>query len=504
MRRKFDYNKIIIVMLLCVIGVLLFEKNQGSKNNRESEQWSKSQSSEIADAGSEKVENENQVVQVQMIANDDYESSDQLHVYLTGYNSSGKAIWEKKKEVSHTADEKYACDFGTNNNQFYYSDVSGVYAIDMQTGDDLWMCRTGDFLVEAVFGKDGTLYGCGDEDDVFCAISSDGEKLKEIGLFLDYRDSEYPHIKRLVDNRLEVEIEGVESRRVFAVNLDTYQYYPVKDDGTDVIVEMNEAFYDSIQEALQDEKKLEESDGIAYIKLWRDIEEDVIVEENEYVTLNLNHHNINNVADHTVVNYGDLTIMGRGGINNKTSGKATIVNMPDGNITLCDGTLIKNEGNDKLEEIKDDKGIYCTIQNYGYLAVNAASVKSAGSSLITIHNGWYQKEKDDDENEAILIVEDGRIEGGDFAIENDLYGTVSISDGTISGAQTALLLNKSIAEVYGGVFEKAPLAILNMGKKEISYQSGKCTVAEGTFKTDEAYKSEKGSPEIIVEDIESE
>ena len=52
MRRKFDYNKIIIVMLLCVIGVLLFEKNQGSKNNRESEQWSKSQSSEIVDTGS--------------------------------------------------------------------------------------------------------------------------------------------------------------------------------------------------------------------------------------------------------------------------------------------------------------------------------------------------------------------------------------------------------------------------------------------------------------------
>ena len=96
-----------------------------------------------------------------------------------------------------------------------------------------------------------------------------------------------------------------------------------------------------------------------------------------------------------------------------------------------------------------------------------------------------------------MTLSDGSIEGGVFAVKNDMYGVAKINGGTLSGGHQAVMFNKSIIDVNGGVFEDSPIAIVNHGKSGVSDQCGKCTVTGGTFNTKKFSKLGDGAPKII-------
>ena len=168
--KKIKWNKAVAVAVICVTGcATLFGTSR--RVNADIEKYQSANQIQNMTSTSTIKTATTTVTQVKMSGGKSNAYTEKAYIHLAGYASTGEKVWEKKVTVPNVSDGVCAYSLGMNGGQYYYSDLDGIHALDAETGDELWKCEMTDLLKEAVFSKDGTLYGCGELDIVFCAIS---------------------------------------------------------------------------------------------------------------------------------------------------------------------------------------------------------------------------------------------------------------------------------------------------------------------------------------------
>lgn len=248
-KRHFVSGIIVAVVLVCVTGVVLLGGNRTDiTDNPEDDTMSGEMSEQVSEmptvsAIGSIADETNPIIEVKLTIGEGDETIGEAEVTLTGYDADQNEVWTKTKTVLLASEVDSAYALGQFEDKFFYSDVEGVYAVDTATGDELWSCETSNYIKEAVFGTDGTAYCCGFIDPVFCAISTDGEILKEISSFSGSEEyEEYPSIKGLTDDGLEIAVDNGAYYETYVVNLTDYSYYSVEDDSQE-----EDEFSDAVQ-----------------------------------------------------------------------------------------------------------------------------------------------------------------------------------------------------------------------------------------------------------------
>ena len=212
------------------------------------------------------------------------------------------------------------------------------------------------------------------------------------------------------------------------------------------------------------------------VTLIGNLQEDVVIDEGEKLTLNLGGFVLSEASSHTISNKGTLVIEGTGTVKNTIASVGALANYPSGEVTLNGGTF-------------ENTGWY-TIKNLGTMTINeGVEVKTtdAGSSLID--TGWYGNTGNDlglDYTQAdtvTLTINGGTFTGGMNTIKNDDYGVLLIKDGTFQNKQGAVVLNWNEATIEGGSFTG------NAGSSPVIANSyinntadkGQLTITGGTF-----------------------
>lgn len=221
------------------------------------------------------------------------------------------------------------------------------------------------------------------------------------------------------------------------------------------------------------------------IKLTADTTECIVIPAGKTVTLDLNGFTLSGGTeiDDTIANRGTLTIVDSsakktGKIVSDASGKAAIVNYPDGKVTIQGGEITGT-------------GWY-VIKNMGIMDIYAgAKVTFDDSTKAMIDNGWVNgSDPSQDRNQvsqpdkAKLTIHGGEFSGGKYNVKNDDYGELTIHGGkfSVTGESCWTILNSHIATINGGDFASKKSVLLNGALNDTSNR-GKVDVTGGTFVT---------------------
>lgn len=257
------------------------------------------------------------------------------------------------------------------------------------------------------------------------------------------------------------------------------------------VAAIGEKYYTALEDAISDAQY---GDTVA---LLADIREDVYIQKDRCLTLDLQGHTLTNDSEHTILNEGELVIQGEGTVDNITPNRAAVLNAVSGVIKLNGGLFTRSKENGVEEQFTASSNTFYTVTNYGTMTINGAIIQNNGTYSTTLHNGWKEDESQDNAVSAVLRIENGSVEGGIFAVKNDLYGILEIQGGSFSGSKQALIYNKAEADITGGVYTEAPVAILNHGDGKTAYNLGKCHVSGGKFETDKFSEVGKNAPKIV-------
>lgn len=242
---------------------------------------------------------------------------------------------------------------------------------------------------------------------------------------------------------------------------------PEEEDETSV-VQGEKGSYASVAAALEA--------GEDTVTLTGNLQEDVVIDEDEKLTLNLGSFVLSEASSHTISNKGTLVIEGTGTVKNTIASVGALANYPSGEVTLNGGTF-------------ENTGWY-TIKNLGTMTINeGVDVKTtdAGSSLID--TGWYGNTGNDlglDYTQAdtvTLTINGGTFTGGMNTIKNDDYGVLLIKDGTFQNDLGAVVLNWNEATIEGGSFtgNAGSSPVIANSYLDNTADKGQLTIIGGTF-----------------------
>ena len=255
--------------------------------------------------------------------------------------------------------------------------------------------------------------------------------------------------------------------------------------------EINDTYYATLADAIA------AAEDNATITLLADVTEDVVVPEGKNITLDLNGHNISNVADHTItVKIGaTLAITGAGTVDNVTHAKAAIWN--EGTVTLNGGAYTRSQENGNSSTDAGGNSYY-NIVNHGTMTINSGvSVTQDGHFSSMIENGYYNYSSGDASNGYVagvnavnpeLTINGGTFSGGLNTVKNDDGGKLTINGGTFTNTTQATVLNWNIATIAGGTFKAVDGNCLLNGaySTEASVQDlGQMTITGGSFTSPE-------------------
>ena len=221
------------------------------------------------------------------------------------------------------------------------------------------------------------------------------------------------------------------------------------------------------------------------------------------LTIDLNGHSIiNGSVNHTisVTSGGNLTVIDNskektGTVDNVNNGKAALAVYPGATATLYGGTFDRSSETGSSPEISGGNSWY-TIKNQGTLTIDGATVKNTGSFSSNIANGWYNgsatstPDTNDlavygDEN-AVLTIKSGVIDGGINSVKNDDYGELTITGGEFKNTTQATILNWNIANITNGTFISSEAVVLN-GYYNSTMDQGKLVISGGKFTAGEGF-----------------
>jgi hypothetical protein len=166
------------------------------------------------------------------------------------------------------------------------------------------------------------------------------------------------------------------------------------------------------------QKAVRQVAGCGYsITLLKDVSENIVVGENDVVTLNLNGHTLTNDGDGvTITNNGNFTLEGEGSVDN-VSGKAAFVN--NGTATLNGGAFSMKVSDLTGEAVQSSDGYI--ISNNGSLTISGTkysdfatqiesiikSIKDLSDSIDVIDGNLNSSAKSDDSAKITAAQDDG-------------------------------------------------------------------------------------------------
>ena len=242
--------------------------------------------------------------------------------------------------------------------------------------------------------------------------------------------------------------------------------------------------YATINEAVK-------AEGQEAIKLLSAVNEDVVIPQRRYATIDLNGQTLTAVASHaiTVENKATVTVTDSadGGIVDGTvNGKAALYIMPGGSATVEDGKLTRSK-----EDSTSQGNTWYVIQNQGALVITGnASISNASTLSSAIENGFdsgRQVDVDafatmgDAEYVATLSFDGGTVTTNVLGIKNDEHSSLVANGGKIV-AKTQPILNWSYATINGGTFNSSGTGVV-ISNGTYNGSAGSLTINGGQFNT---------------------
>lgn len=240
--------------------------------------------------------------------------------------------------------------------------------------------------------------------------------------------------------------------------------------------------YATINEAVK-------AEGQDVIKLLTAVNEDVVIPQRRYATIDLNGQTLTCVKSHAieVERKGTLTVMsstGKGTVDCIVNAKAALYIGPGASATIEAGTFTRSK-----EDSKNGSNTWYVIQNHGSLVIDGtASVNGSSTFTSAVENGFdsgRQADMDafntmgDSEYVATLTVNDGVIASNKISVKNDEHATCIINGGTLRCTQNPIT-NWSPLTINGGTITTAgsETAILN---GSYNGSQGNATINGGTI-----------------------
>ncbi len=298
--------------------------------------------------------------------------------------------------------------------------------------------------------------------------------------------------------------------------LDNTTYWSVKDAdaGTwtvkeKTVAKIGDATYHSLQAAID-----AATDGDT-VTLLKDVTESVTVTGDKEITLNIPEGMTltNEAGKHTITVAEEawLTITGAGTVDNVSDKKAALLNYGDVTLGLYnetqeDGCITITRSKETGVDANTSGGnSYYTIDNHGYMMVDAATISQTGAYSSLIRNVGVESDDPFEMRGTLNINKEARLIGGLNNIKNDDWGALWIGGGTFEKAAQYSVMNWSTAEidsndatfdkpVWNGVYTeggKTPgVGELNIsggnfnGDPAVKVKDGNVSITGGTFATD--------------------
>lgn len=221
----------------------------------------------------------------------------------------------------------------------------------------------------------------------------------------------------------------------------------------------------------------------ATIKLDKNYDEGVVIKKDQEVIIDLNGNNITSTGKDTfyVENGAKLEITGKGNVEAKSAGYASVFN--NGTTNINGGTFVKD----------DTTGTWYAIVNHNTMTISNVIVKMNNYKMSSlIENGYYSFTGTSERESYItgygvenptLTIKSGTFDGGCNTVKNDENGILVIDGGVFKNTVQVTVKNWNDATINGGEFNvptgKDKTTIFNglYGK----YGRGILKVTGGTF-----------------------
>lgn len=275
------------------------------------------------------------------------------------------------------------------------------------------------------------------------------------------------------------------------------------------VAKIGDATYHSLQAAID-----AATDGDT-VTLLKDVTESVTVTGDKEITLNIPEGMTltNEAGKHTitVAEGGSLIITGAGTVDNVSDKKAALLNYGDVTLGLYnetqeDGCITITRSKETGVDANTSGGnSYYTIDNHGYMMIDAATISQTGAYSSLIRNVGVESDDPFEMRGTLNINKEVRLIGGLNNIKNDEWGALWIGGGTFEKAAQYSVMNWSAAEidsndatfdkpVWNGVYTeggKTPgVGELNIsggnfnGDPAVKVKDGNVSITGGTFATD--------------------
>lgn len=205
------------------------------------------------------------------------------------------------------------------------------------------------------------------------------------------------------------------------------------------------------------------------VRLLADVTEDVKIVSGVEATIDLNGCSIVGSESHVITNEGTLTITGSGTVESTVSKTAAVYNGIDGTLILNGGTYTRSSSSD-----------YYVLENKGKMTISNATVTSESTASSLIENGWYYGSENTENKNAVLIIDSGEFSGGLNTLKNDDCGEVIINGGTFTNETQHAVMNYGTMTINNGSFSGADSALYN-DVSDSKIQAVYLTINDGTF-----------------------
>lgn len=218
------------------------------------------------------------------------------------------------------------------------------------------------------------------------------------------------------------------------------------------------------------------------VTLANDIEGEIVIPSGVTVILDLAGYELKSTSSDTISNHGTLVIKGNGKITAMANGKGAIVNYPDGDVTIENGTIYAES--------------WYSIKNLGAMKILDGNISKGTNGASVIANGWYGNLATDRNTTGVADTAKLTIEGGTFTgegksstiIKNDDYGILVINGGELTSSSEItdinagpVILNWHDTTINGGTFTSTNGAVLANGYLSDDVDMGVLKVNDGTF-----------------------
>lgn len=242
--------------------------------------------------------------------------------------------------------------------------------------------------------------------------------------------------------------------------------------------------YATINEAVK-------AEGQEAIKLLSAVNEDVIIPQRKYATIDLNGQTLAAVASHaiTVERNATLTVTSsakNGIVDGTVNGKAALYVMPGGSATIEGGKFTRSK-----EDSTSQGNTWYVIQNQGALVITGdANVENKSTLSSAIENGFdssRQADVDafatmgDAEYVATVSMTGGNVASNVIGLKNDECSMSNISGGKIV-AKTQAVLNWTVCDITGGTLNSSGSGTV-VSNGTYNGSAGSLTINGGQFNT---------------------